>query len=94
VGEGRATERAMFKAQITITLKPTVLDAQGATVQRALHNLGYQSADQVRMGKYVELLVDSGEEAAARKQVDEMCRQLLVNPIIEEYRFELVQVEL
>jgi phosphoribosylformylglycinamidine synthase PurS subunit len=83
----------MFKAQVTITLKPTVLDAQGATVQRALHNLGYESVDQVRMGKHVELLVDSGDEAAARRQVDEMCQQLLVNPIIEEYRFELAPAE-
>jgi len=83
----------MFKAQITITLKKTVLDAQGATVQRALHNLGYETVDQTRMGKYVELLVNSGDEAAARSQVDEMCRQLLVNPIIEEYRFDLAPAE-
>jgi phosphoribosylformylglycinamidine synthase len=83
----------MFKAQITITLKKTVLDAQGATVQRALYNLGYESVDHLRMGKYVELLVNSGDEASARRQVDEMCRKLLVNPIIEEYRFELVPVK-
>ena len=88
-----STESRMFKAQIRITLKPTVLDAQGATVERALHNLGYESADQVRMGKYVELLVNSGDEAAARRQVDEMCQKLLVNPTIEEYRFELVAAQ-
>jgi phosphoribosylformylglycinamidine synthase PurS subunit len=80
----------MYRAQVTITLKPTVLDAQGATVERALHNLGFESVDGVRMGKYVEVGVDAPDADTARRQVDEMCEKLLANPIIEEYRIEVV----
>jgi phosphoribosylformylglycinamidine synthase len=79
----------MYRAQITITLKPTVLDAQGATVERALHNLGFESVDGVRMGKYVEVTLEAADSDAARRQVEEMCQKLLANPIIEEYRIEV-----
>jgi phosphoribosylformylglycinamidine synthase PurS subunit len=79
----------MYRAQVTITLKPTVLDAQGATVERALHNLGFEGVDGVRMGKYVELGVDAPDIDTARRQVEEMCQKLLANPIIEEYRIEV-----
>jgi len=79
----------MYRAQITITLKPTVLDAQGATVERALHNLGFESVDGVRMGKYVEVTLEAADGDAARRQVEEMCQKLLANPIIEEYRIEV-----
>jgi len=79
----------MYRAQITITLKPTVLDAQGATVERALHNLGFEAVDGVRMGKHIELDVDAPDTDTARRQVDEMCQKLLANPVIEEYRIEV-----
>ncbi|UCH33449.1 MAG: phosphoribosylformylglycinamidine synthase subunit PurS [Armatimonadota bacterium] len=80
----------MYRAQVTITLKPTVLDAQGATVERALHNLGFEAVDGVRMGKYIEVGVDAPDADTARRQVDEMCQKLLANPVIEEYRIEVV----
>jgi phosphoribosylformylglycinamidine synthase len=79
----------MYRAQVTITLKPTVLDAQGATVERALRNLGFEGVDGVRMGKYVEVAVNAPDADTARRQVEEMCRKLLANPIIEEYRVEV-----
>jgi phosphoribosylformylglycinamidine synthase len=79
----------MYRAQITITLKRTVLDAQGATVERALHNLGFESVDGVRIGKYIELAVDAADADTARRQVEEMCQKLLANPVIEEYRIEI-----
>jgi len=78
-----------MKARIVITLKQTVLDAQGATVQKALCNLGFSDVNEVRMGKYIEVVVADGSEAEVRQQVDEMCKKLLANPIIEDYRFEL-----
>jgi phosphoribosylformylglycinamidine synthase len=78
-----------MKARIVITLKATVVDAQGAVVQKALRNLGFEDVDGVRMGKYIEVSLADGSEADARRQVDEMCKQLLANPIIEDYRFEL-----
>ena len=77
-----------MKARIVITLKPTVLDAQGATIEKALHSLGFSDVKGVRIGKYVEMMTD-GDAAQVKAQVDEMCRKLLTNPIIEDYRFEL-----
>jgi len=82
-------DKGKMRARIVITLKPTVLDAQGATVQKALRNLGFAGVDEVRMGKYVEVALADGSQAEIRQQVDEMCKKLLANPIIEDYRFEL-----
>jgi len=78
----------MPTARITITLKPTVLDAQGAVVRDALHSLGFEGVQQVHMGKYIEvaLAADGDAEGAVRR----MCEQLLANPIIEDYRVEIV----
>ncbi len=75
----------MAKARITITPKKTIMDAQGQTVERALHNLGYTGVSGVRIGKYVEMEVT--EEA--KGQVDEMCRRLLANPIIEDFEIRV-----
>jgi phosphoribosylformylglycinamidine synthase len=72
----------MPKARITIRLKPTVLDAQGAVVRDALHSLGFVKVNDVHMGKYVELDLAPG---AGEGEVQEMCRQLLANPIIEQF---------
>lgn len=72
----------MPKARITIRLKPTVLDAQGAVVKNALQSLGFDSVQDVHMGKYIELDLAPGADEA---QVQEMCRKLLANPIIEQY---------
>lgn len=77
----------MPTARIRITLKPTVLDAQGAVVARALRDLGFDEVESVRMGKYIE--VEVGEREDARRRVEAMCQQLLANPVIEEYRVEM-----
>ena len=79
----------MYLAKVYITLKPTVNDPQGLTIKGALHNLGFSSVEDVRAGKYIEVRIAEKDIAAARKQVDEMCRKLLANPVIENYRFEL-----
>jgi len=79
----------MFLAKIYVTLKPTVNDPQGLTVMGGLENLGFDSVEKVRVGKYIELWVKETEQAKARESVEEMCRQLLSNPIIEDFRFEL-----
>jgi phosphoribosylformylglycinamidine synthase len=79
----------MYLAKVYITLKPTVNDPQGLTIKGALHNLGFSSVEDVRAGKYIEVKIAEKNVAAARKQVDEMCRKLLANPIIENYHFEL-----
>ncbi len=73
----------MPKARINISLKPTVLDAQGAVVKNALHSLGFTGVEGVHMGKYIELELAPGVDEA---QVREMCQKLLANPIIEQYQ--------
>jgi len=82
----------MYLAKVYITLKPTVNDPQGLTIKGALHNLGFSSVEDVRAGKYIEVRIAEKDVAAAGKQVDEMCRKLLANPIIENYRFDLEKV--
>ncbi|MGD0353654.1 MAG: phosphoribosylformylglycinamidine synthase subunit PurS [Dehalococcoidia bacterium] len=82
----------MYLAKVYITLKPTVNDPQGLTIKGALHNLGFSSVEDVRAGKYIEVKIAEKDIAAALKQVDEMCRKLLANPIIENYRFDLEEI--
>lgn len=78
-----------YLARVYVTLKPTVNDPQGLTVRGALHSLGFNGVDAVRVGKYIELRLAAADEATARSQIDELCRKLLANPVIEEYRFEV-----
>jgi phosphoribosylformylglycinamidine synthase subunit PurS len=79
----------VFLAKVYVTLKPTVNDPQGLTIRGGLHSLGFETVETVRAGKYLEIRVAEPDRAKAEEQVHEMCRQLLANPIIEEYRFEL-----
>ena len=79
----------MYLAKVYVTLKPTVNDPQGLTIKGALHNLGFASVEDVRAGKYIEVRIEGKDLSQARKQIDEMCRKLLANPVIENYRFEL-----
>ena len=82
----------MYLAKIYITLKPTVNDPQGLTIKGALHNLGFTEVSTVRMGKYMEVKVEENDRNRAREQVNEMCRKLLANPVIENYAFELEEI--
>jgi phosphoribosylformylglycinamidine synthase PurS subunit len=77
----------MAVARIQVKLKPTVLDAQGAQVQHALHSLGFEQVRDVRMGRYIEVELPDGSEA--EQQVRAMCEKLLTNPVIETYEFEV-----
>jgi phosphoribosylformylglycinamidine synthase PurS subunit len=78
-----------YQAQIYVTLRPSVLDPAGTAVQSGLSHMGYHNVDQVRIGKYVEVTLNADDEAAARQQLDRICDELLANPVIENYRFEL-----
>jgi phosphoribosylformylglycinamidine synthase len=82
----------MYLAKIYISLKPTVNDPQGLTIKGALHNLGFTEVTSVRMGKYVEVKMEENEQNKAQEQVNQMCRKLLANPIIENYAFELKEI--
>ena len=83
----------MFLAKVYVTLKPTVNDPQGLTIRGGLHSLGFDSVESVRAGKYMEIRVAGSDRGRAESQIHEMCGQLLANPIIEDYRFELAEVE-
>jgi len=79
----------MAKARVIITLKKTIMDAQGQTVEKALHNLGYEDVQNLQIGKYVEMEINGAAGQDLPAQVDEMCRKLLANPIIEDFRVEI-----
>ena len=78
-----------MKAKVHITLKPGVLDPQGRAIQHALASLGFSGVDDVRQGKYIELDLGETDQAQARARVDEMCRKLLANTVIENYSVEI-----
>ncbi|MDX1952362.1 MAG: phosphoribosylformylglycinamidine synthase subunit PurS [Verrucomicrobiota bacterium] len=77
-----------MKAKITVTPKKAVLDPQGKTVQNALEQMGYQGIQAVHVGKYLEIELQ-GDLEKARRQIDDACRKLLSNPVIEDYHFEI-----
>jgi phosphoribosylformylglycinamidine synthase len=78
-----------FEARVEITHLSGIADPQGATVERSLPALGYDNVSDVRIGKSIRLVVDAPSAEAARAQVDEMCRRLLANPVIEAFEIEL-----
>lgn len=78
-----------MKAKIHVTLKQGILDPQGKAIEHALASLGYTSAENVRVGKYLELDLKETARDKAEAQVQAMCEKLLANTIIEEYRYEL-----
>jgi phosphoribosylformylglycinamidine synthase subunit PurS len=78
-----------YQAQIYVTLRPSVLDPAGTAVQSGLKHMGYDNVEQVRIGKYVEVTLKADNAEAAKEQLDEICDQLLANPVIENYRIEL-----
>ena len=82
-----------FLARVDITLKPTVNDPQGLTIRGALHSLGFGEVESVRAGKYMEIRVRAPSRKKAEAQVTEMCRRLLANPVIEDFRFEIEQAK-
>jgi phosphoribosylformylglycinamidine synthase subunit PurS len=81
-----------YQARIHVTLRPSVLDPAGVAVESGLRQLGYDNVEQVRIGKYIELMICADSEDKAHEQLDRICDQLLANPVIENYRFELTEV--
>lgn len=78
-----------MKAKIHITLKNGVLDPQGKATQGALQHMGFGNVEDVRQGKYIELVVNETNRDKASDQVEKMCRRLLANTVVENYSFEL-----
>lgn len=79
-----------MKAKVHITLKNGVLDPQGKAVQHALGSLGFDGVKDVRQGKFIELELAETDKAKAKEAVEQMCKQLLANTVIENYTIDLV----
>ena len=79
-----------LKFSVTVTLKKDVLDPQGKVVQNTLQNLGMDNLKSVRQGKYFELEINDNDQTQAEKKVDDMCKKLLANLIIEDYKINKI----
>ena len=78
-----------MKAKVYVTIKENVLDPQGNAVQGALHSLGFAEVSKVRIGKFMEVELDTSDRVEAESQLKSMCEKLLANTVVEDYRFEL-----
>ena len=79
-----------MKAKVYVTLKPSVLDPQGKAIHHSVELLGFEQINDVRQGKYFEIALDSGlTEAQAKETAEKIARDVLANPVIEDYRVEI-----
>jgi len=79
----------LFHAKIVVTLRKSILDPQGKAVEHGIHSLGFTAAKNVRMGKYVEMNIATQDKGEAERVVQEVCRKLLANPVMEDFSYEL-----
>ena len=84
-------ENGVVKAVVYVKLKDGVLDPQGSTIKRALEDMGYQGIKDIRFGKMFEITFQKDGKDKPEELLDEICRKLLTNPVIEKYNFEIVQ---
>ncbi|MBX5496374.1 MAG: phosphoribosylformylglycinamidine synthase subunit PurS [Bryobacteraceae bacterium] len=80
-----------MKARVYVTLKPTVLDPQGATIRTALAGMGYSDIADVRQGKYFDIRIENAaDKAKVQEEIERIAHDVLANPVIEEYRVEIL----
>lgn len=79
-----------MKARVYVTYRRGILDPQGNAVARSLNALGFGEVDDVRVGKLIDIELRATDRAAAERTLDEMCRRLLANPVIEDYRYQVL----
>ncbi len=75
-----------MKIKIIVTLKKSVLDPQGTVIQQALNGMGFKNVNEVRQGKFFEINIDEKDQKKAEEKADEMCKKLLANLVIEDYK--------
>ena len=80
----------MTKVKVIVTLKPSLLDAQGRVVKEGLQSMGYESVRNIRIGKYMELELEEDDSTNLDTQIKEMCEKLLANTVIENYSYEVI----
>jgi len=78
-----------MKVTVTIDRRPEIADPQGTTVERALHELGFTEATSVRMDRVIHMDVDGNDPDEVKARVEDMCRQLLTNPVLEDFAVEV-----
>lgn len=78
-----------MKVTVTIDRRPEIADPEGTTVERALHELGFTEATSVRMDRVIHMNVDGDSPAEVKRRVEDMCRQLLANPVLEDFEVEV-----
>jgi len=79
-----------MRAKVFVNLKKSVLDPQGKTIHNSLRNLGYSNVEDVRQGKFFDILLDANLSLAdARQEVEKMAKSVLTNPVIEEYTYQI-----
>lgn len=83
----------MYKASIHVTLRPSILDPQGKTTHHALEDLGFETVDRVRMGKFIEMWIEEPTRDAAESVAKRACEQLLANPVMEDYEILIEDAE-
>lgn len=81
----------MYKANVNVTLRKSILDPKGKAAHHALHNLGLKSVESVRIGKFIELDINADSEEEAKKIADSACTQLLANEVMEDFKIEIIQ---
>jgi len=82
----------LYQSKIKVTLRKSILDPQGKTVEHSIQSLGYKNILDTRIGKYIELKIDSDSEQEAKRITKEVCKKLLANPVMEDYEFNVVKV--
>ena len=81
----------MYTAKIKVTLRKSILDPQGKTVENSMKSLGYEDVVDTRIGKFIELKIDIDSEEEAKQLTNEICDKLLANPVMEDYEFKVVK---
>lgn len=82
----------MYSAKIKVTLRKSILDPQGKAVEHSIQSLGFKNIVDTRIGKFVELKINTNSDEEARIITDDICKKLLANPVMEDYEFEVVNV--
>lgn len=83
----------MYLAKIKVTLRKSILDPQGKTVEHSIQSLGYKNVKDTRIGKYIELKLDASSQEEANKVTEEVCNKLLANPVMEDYDYEIIRLD-
>jgi phosphoribosylformylglycinamidine synthase len=83
----------VFQSNITVTLMKSILDPQGKAVEHAIHSMGYGPVQDVRIGKHIQMVIDSATKEEAERITDEVCKKLLANMVMEDYTFAVKKVK-